>query len=70
MKIFQGGNKMRKVLSATWYTPFTKNGIIIGIVKVEDNGEIKYYIGLGEGQDEKWDIDMVLKNGARFYGNF
>lgn len=67
MKSFQGENKKRKVLSATWYTPFTLSGAIIGIVKLEDYGEIKYYIGLGEGQDEKWDIDLVLKNGARFY---
>lgn len=58
---------MRKVLSATWYTPFALSGAIIGIVKVEDYGKIKYYIGLGEGQDEKRDIDMVLRNGARFY---
>lgn len=58
---------MRKVLSATWYNQFALSGAIIGIVKVEDYGEIKYYIGLGEGQDEKWDIDLVLRNGARFY---
>ena len=59
--------KMRKVLGATWYTQFALSGAIIGIVKVEDYGEIKYYIGLGKGQDEKWDTDMVLRNGARFY---
>lgn len=66
MKIFQEERGM-KVLNATWYTPFTKYGIIIGIVKVDDYGEIKYYIGLGEGEVEEWDIAMVLDNGSRFY---
>lgn len=66
MKIFQEEMGM-KVLNATWYSPLTKMGIVIGIVKVDDYGEIKYYIGLGEGEVEKRDIGMVLDNGSRFY---
>ena len=58
---------MRKVLRAIWYNTLSKTGFIIGIVKVEDHGEIKYYIGLGEGQDEKTDIDMFLEKGTRFF---
>ena len=58
---------MRKVLNATWYSPLSRAGIIIGIVKIDDYGEIKYYIGLGEGKVEEWDIDLILESGARFY---
>lgn len=56
-----------KVLGANWYNTLSKTGFIIGIVKVEDYGEIKYYIGLGEGQDEETDINMVLEKGTRFF---
>lgn len=44
-----------------WY-----NGTI-GIVKVDTGFEIKYYIGTGYGQDEKEDIEKILKHGSRFY---
>lgn len=52
---------MIKVLGAWWY-----NGTI-GIVKVFNGFEVKYYIGTGYGQDEKEDIDKILKHGSRFY---
>lgn len=48
---------MEKILGANWYNTLSKTGFIIGIVKVEDHGEIKYYIGLGEGQDEETDTN-------------
>lgn len=57
----------KKVLSAVWYNLWSKAGKIIGIVKVEDFGEVKYYIGLGKGDDEDQDIKLVLSNGSRFY---
>lgn len=57
----------RKGLSTIWYNTLSKTGFIIGIVKIEDCGEIKYYIGLGEGKDEDADIDMVLEKGTRFF---
>ena len=43
-----------------WY-----NGTI-GIVKVDTGFEIKYYIGTGYGQDEKEDIEKIVRFGSRF----
>lgn len=51
---------MIKVLNAWWYGT-------IGIVKVDTGFEIKYYIGTGYGQDEKEDIEKIVKFGSRFY---
>ena len=51
---------MIKVLGAWWYGT-------IGIVKVFNGFEIKYYIGTGYGQDEKEDIEKIVKYGSRFY---
>ncbi len=51
---------MIKVLDSWWYGT-------IGIVKVYTGFEVKYYIGTGYGQDEKEDIDKILKYGSRFY---
>lgn len=51
---------MIKVLDAWWYGT-------IGIVKVYTGFEVKYYIGIGYGRDEKEDIDKILKYGNRFY---
>ena len=52
---------MIKVLGAWWYSGN------IGIIKVYTGFEVKYYIGTGYGQDEKEDIDKILKYGSRFY---
>lgn len=52
---------MIKVLDAWWY-----NGNI-GIIKVFNGYEVKYYIGIVYGQDEKEDIDKILRCGSRFY---
>lgn len=57
----------RKVLSAVWYNLWSETEKIIGIVKVDDFGDVKYYIGFGKGNDEDQDIQMVLYNGSRFY---
>lgn len=51
---------MIKVLDSWWYGT-------IGIVKVYTGFEVKYYIGTGYGQDEKEDIDKILRFGSRFY---
>lgn len=52
---------MIKVLNAWWY------GGNIGVIKVDTGFEIKYYIGTVYGQDEKEDIEKILKYGSRFY---
>lgn len=57
----------RKVLGAVWYSLWSETEKIIGIVKVDDFGDVKYYIGFGKGYDEDQDIYMVLYNGSRFY---
>lgn len=59
----------RKVLGAVWYSLWSETEKIIGIVKVDDFGDVKYYIGFGKGYDEDQDIYMVLYNGSRFYPN-
>lgn len=51
---------MIKVLDAWWYGT-------IGIIQVFNGYEVKYYIGTGYGQDEKEDIDKILRFGSRFY---
>lgn len=51
---------MIKVLGVWWYGT-------IGIVKVFNGFEVKYYIGTGYGQNEKVDINKILKYGSRFY---
>lgn len=58
---------MIEVLSATWYTPFTGDLSLIGIVKVKTIDGIKYYIGTGKGDSVKEDIDEIIKYGAPFY---
>lgn len=58
---------MIKVLNAWWYTPFTTEIPVIGIVKVKTESEIKFYIGTGYGRDEEEDIERILKYGDRFY---
>lgn len=56
-----------KVLNAVWYATFTGNVDLIGIVKVDDGFEIKYYIGTGNGKDEYKDIKRIIEYGDRFY---
>ena len=58
---------MIKVLDAWWYTPFTTEIPVIGIVKVKTEREVKFYIGTGYGHDEEEDIERILKYGDRFY---
>lgn len=57
----------RKVLGAVWYSLWSETEKVIGIVKVDDFGDVKYYIDFGKGNDEDQDIYMVLYNGSRFY---
>lgn len=59
-----------KILGATWYSPWTTNLDIIGIVKVNDYGEIKYYIGTGAGENEQEDIENIVEKGAKFYPEY
>lgn len=65
------------ILSSSWYG-VRNYGLIygdipptlcIGIVKMLDqNGVEKQYIGLGLGNDEKYDTRLVLDAGVPFYG--
>lgn len=62
-------DKEFKVLNVWWYNGLNVwwyNGAI-GIVKVDTGFEIKYYIGTAYGQDEKEDIEKILKHGSRLY---
>jgi hypothetical protein len=38
----------------------------VGIVKVDDQYGIKYYIGQCSGEDEEGDIDVIAKWGSSF----
>jgi len=38
----------------------------IGIVKVDNGFEIKYYIGTCNGEDEEEDRNKIMEKGARF----
>lgn len=56
-----------KVLNATWYSPTNGTGAIIGIVQVQVDDEVKWYIGFGQGRDERADIQSIIRHGSRFY---
>lgn len=56
-----------KVLNATWYSPAMSTGDIIGIVQVQIDDEVKWYIGFGQGRDEEADILSIIRYGSRFY---
>lgn len=58
---------MNEVLNVWWYTPFTTEIPVIGIVKVKTESEVKFYIGTGHGQDLQEDIERILRYGDRFY---
>lgn len=58
---------MIKVLDVIWYSLFSANPHAIGIVKVEADNEIRYYIGTGEGNDKKEDVQKIIDGGFRFY---
>lgn len=58
---------MLEVINATWYTPWTGNLEVIGIVKITNGFEEKYYIGTAKGDNEQEDIKQIIKFGARFY---
>lgn len=53
-----------EVLDSIW---FTSGAHCIGIVKMKtEYGEIKYYIGLGAGNDQEADEQHITHFGARF----
>lgn len=54
------------ITDAIWFTPWS--GECIGIVTGHsDHGEVKHYIGVGKGEDEKLDALHIAYQGARFY---
>lgn len=56
-------------INVTWFTPWTTDLGIIGLVKAKDEitEDIEYYIGVGRGVDIKEDIDTIMKWGAPVY---
>jgi len=66
------------VIVDSWWYPITvynyaDNGDLkcIGIIKIRDTmtNEEKYYIGACKGEDQRFDEDLIVKAGARFYPN-
>lgn len=59
-------NRINEVL---WFTPGNGKGKCIGIVLLTDaiTNQPKAYIGLGDGEDEKADIEMITDYGAQFH---
>lgn len=53
---------MRQI-EAIWFCGFTGN---VGVVRVEHEHGIKYYIGACEGIDEKADAQFIADNGMPF----
>lgn len=72
----QQGYEHVKILDSVWYTPsvyhYLDKGEVgtIGIVMTEDTitGEKKSYIGLGKGENQILDEDLIISAGAKFYG--
>ncbi len=72
----QEGYTHIKVICSRWYTPvvwsYLDKGEVgcIGIVTIEDTitGEIKQYIGLGKGENQEFDEDLIIAGGSSFYG--
>ena len=72
----QQGYEHVKILRSVWYSPSVYNHLdkgdvgCIGIVTVEDTitGEKKSYIGLGKGENQIFDEDLIIACGSRFYG--
>lgn len=58
---------MFQVLDTFWYYPAFSGRTNIGIVKVRDGYETKFFIGAVSGIDEKKDIEDILVRGSRFY---
>ena len=52
-----------KILDSVWFTQYAH---CIGIVKVQTYDEIKFYIGVGNGRDQKADEQFIAERGARF----
>lgn len=54
------------VIEKVWHT--TNDGVI-GIIKCRDNitNQIKVYVGIGGGSDEKADIEKIVKFGSPVY---
>jgi len=63
--VLKGGNRV-KVLEAIWFT--NNQGGTSGIIIVEEDvaGDRKAYIGVGNGIDEKVDIEDILAWGSEF----
>lgn len=58
---------MLKPINTIWFSPLCTTQCI-GIIKAKDSesGEIKFYIGIGSGNTEEVDTQIVLARGARF----
>lgn len=60
-----------KVIDKIWFTPNLIHGCI-GIITIEFElaGKVwqKVYMGIGGGQDEELDAEIIVRSGARFHG--
>lgn len=55
-----------EIKNATWFSPL--GAPTVGIVRIlNDDGEEKYYLGIGRGVSESNDARMIAKQGARVY---
>lgn len=52
-----------EVLGSYWATP---QGSCIGIIVVDNGYETRAYIGVGNGQDEDADIELIGRQGSPF----
>lgn len=72
----QEGYNHIKIICSKWYTPnvyhYLDKGEVgcIGIVTVEDTltEQIRTYIGLGKGENQEFDEDLIIAGGSIFYG--
>ena len=55
----------KKVLDSIWFHEMGSFNPI-GIVKVDNGFEIKYYIGTCKGENEEVDNIKIMETGARF----
>jgi hypothetical protein len=54
------------IIESVWFTLKTGPGII-GIVKIDDGYNVKWYMGTASGLDEKQDEQQIAKFGTPVY---
>ena len=54
-----------KIIQKHWFTELSRKELIGVIIKENDDGERKAYIGTGSGYDEARDADHIVGYGAK-----